>query len=467
MTYRQEGAAPLVTAARRRAPSFFSAHPARTVVLSFASVVVIGAALLMLPAASEEGHATHVLTALFTSTSAVCVTGLAVVDTGGYWSGFGEGVILALIQVGGFGIMTMASLLALLVSGRLRLRMQLTAQAETKSLGIGDVRKVLLGVAGTTLMIELAVGALLALRFRFGYGSGFGEAAYLGFFHAVSAFNNAGFGLHADSLTRYAQDPWVTLPIAAAVILGGIGFPVLLEMLRHRNRVRATGRKNWTLHTRLTVITTVALLGVGTVLTALLEWTNPATLGSHDVWGKLLNSFFHSAMSRTAGFNSLDIGAMHASTLLMTCMLMFIGGGSAGTAGGIKVTTFAVLAAAILAEVRGEPNSVVLGRRLAPHVLRQALTVALLGVGLVMSATLALLSVSEASLEAVLFEVVSAFATVGLSTGITADLPAVGQLILVVLMFIGRIGPITLVSALALRERTRRYELPEERPVIG
>ncbi|GGY76292.1 TrkH family potassium uptake protein [Streptomyces omiyaensis] len=457
----------MLTTARGRARAFFSAHPARTVVLAFANAVLIGTGLLMLPASAEDGAPTDPLTALFTSTSAVCVTGLAVVDTGTYWSGFGEGVILALIQVGGFGIMTMASLLALLVSGRLRLRLQLTAQAETKSLGIGDVRRVLLGVAGTTLMVELAVGAVLALRFRFGYGHAIGDSAYLGFFHAVSAFNNAGFGLHADSLTRYAQDAWVTLPIAVAVILGGIGFPVLLEMLRHRNRARTTGRKNWTLHTRLTVITTAVLLAVGTLLTCLMEWTNPATLGAQDVWGKLLNGFFHSAMSRTAGFNSLDIGAMQSATLLMTCMLMFIGGGSAGTAGGIKVTTFAVLAAAMLAEVRGEPTSAVLGRRLGPHVLRQALTVALLGIGLVMAATLALLSVSRAAFEAVLFEVVSAFATVGLSTGITADLPGSGQLVLIVLMFIGRIGPITLVSALALRERTRRYELPEERPVIG
>ncbi|WP_418960557.1 TrkH family potassium uptake protein [Streptomyces tritici] len=457
----------MVSAVRRRSRSFFSAHPARTVVIAFASAVLIGTGLLMLPAASADGRATSPLTALFTSTSAVCVTGLAVVDTGTYWSGFGEGVILALIQIGGFGIMTMASLLALLVSGRLRLRMQLTAQAETKSLGIGDVRRVLLGVAGTTLTVELGVGAVLALRFRYGYGNGIGDAAYLGLFHSVSAFNNAGFGLHADSLTRYAQDAWITLPIAVAVILGGIGFPVLLEALRHRHRARATGRRNWTLHTKLTVITTAALLLVGTVLTGLLEWTNPATLGAHDVWGKLLNSFFHSAMSRTAGFNSLDIGAMQPSTLLLTCMLMLIGGGSAGTAGGIKVTTFAVLAAAIVAEVRGEPTSTVLGRRLAPHVLRQALTVALLGVGLVMTATLTLLSVSRASFEAVLFEVVSAFATVGLSTGITADLPGTGQSVLIALMFIGRIGPITLVSALALRERTRRYELPEERPVIG
>ncbi|MFD4721808.1 TrkH family potassium uptake protein [Streptomyces sp. NPDC058423] len=447
--------------------SLFAVHPARSLVMAFGAVILLGAFLLMLPASSQEGGATGFVTALFTSTSAVCVTGLVVVDTGTYWSGFGEGVILALIQVGGFGIMTMASLLALLVSGKLRLRMQLTAQAETKSFGIGDVRRVLLGVAGTTLAVELAVGGWLALRFRFGYDRSIAESAYSGLFHAVSAFNNAGFGLHVDSLTPYAQDPWVTLPIALAVILGGLGFPVLLELLRHRTRRRLTGRRTWTLHTRMTLLTTLVLLLTGTVLTCLLEWTNPGTLGRFDWDEKLLNGFFHSAMSRTAGFNAVDIGAMHAATLLMTCTLMFIGGGSAGTAGGIKVTTFAVLAAAIWAEVRGEPNSTVMGRRLAPHVLRQALTVALLAVGLVIGATLALLTVSSAPMEAVLFETVSAFGTVGLSTGITADFPDSGRLVLILLMFVGRLGPVTLVSALALRERTRRYQLPEERPVIG
>ncbi|WP_255311805.1 TrkH family potassium uptake protein [Streptomyces sp. PTY087I2] len=445
----------------------FAAHPARTLVGAFGAVILLGALVLMLPVSSQGGGTTGFVTALFTSTSAVCVTGLVVVDTGTYWSGFGEGVILALIQVGGFGIMTMASLLALLVSGKLRLRMQLTAQAETKTLGIGDVRRVLLGVAGTTLAIELAVGAWLALRLRFGYDHSIADSTYSGLFHAVSAFNNAGFGLNVDSLTPYAQDPFVTLPVALAVILGGIGFPVLLELLRHRRRKRLGGRRTWSLHTRMTLVTTVALLVTGTVFTCLLEWSNPSTLGRLDWSEKLLNGFFHSAMSRTAGFNAIDIGAMEASTLLMTCTLMFIGGGSAGTAGGIKVTTFAVLAAAIVAEVRGEPDSSVMGRRLAPHVLRQALTVALLAVGLVIAGTLALLTVSSAPLEAVLFEAVSAFGTVGLSTGITADFPASGQLVLILLMFVGRLGPVTLVSALALRERTRRYQLPEERPVIG
>ncbi|WP_236241907.1 TrkH family potassium uptake protein [Streptomyces sp. CC228A] len=447
--------------------ALFTRHPARTVVTGFALAVLGGAALLNLPLAVQDGADNRFVTALFTATSAVCVTGLTVVDTGTHWSGFGQGVILALIQVGGFGIMTMASLLALLVSGKLRLRMQLTAAAETKSLAIGDVRRVLLGVAGTTAAVELAVAAVLALRFRYGYGQPFQDAAYSGLFHAVSAFNNAGFGLRPDNLIPYATDPWVTLPVAAAVILGGIGFPVLLEVLRHHRRRQTTGRRGWSLHTKLTVLTTAVLLATGTVLTCLLEWGNPGTLGPMHWSGKLLNGFFHSAMSRTAGFNAVDIGAMEASTLLMTCTLMFIGGGSAGTAGGIKVTTFAVLAAAMLAEVRGEPNSMVMGRRIAPHALRQALTVALLGVAFVVAATLALETVVDAPLEAVLFEAVSAFATVGLSTGITADLPVSGELIVILLMFVGRLGPVTLVSALALRERTRRYELPEERPVIG
>ncbi|MFP3987216.1 potassium transporter TrkG [Streptomyces sp. E11-3] len=435
--------------------------------MAFGGVILFGAVLLALPFATVDGAATSLVDALFTATSAVCVTGLVVVDTGTHWTGFGQGVILGLIQVGGFGIMTMASLLALLISGRLRLRMQLTAQAETKSFGIGDVRKVLLGVAGTTLAVELTTAAILSLRLRFAYDYAIPDAVYHGVFHAISAFNNAGFGLHGDSLTQFATDPWITLPVAIAVILGGIGFPVLLELLRHRNRRRRTGHRTWSLHVKLTVVTTVALLLTGTVLTMALEWNNPGTLGPLHWAEKLLNGFFHSAMSRTAGFNAIDIGAMEASTLLLTCALMFIGGGSAGTAGGIKVTTFAVLAVAIVAETRGEPTTAILGRKLGPHVLRQALTVALLGVGLVISATMALLTVADEPFEGVLFEVISAFGTVGLSTGITADLPTIGHLIVIGLMFVGRIGPITLVSALALRERTRRYELPEERPVIG
>jgi len=437
-------------------------HPAQAVVAGFAAAVAVGTLLLLLPIArSGEGGAT-VMQALFTATSAVCVTGLAVVDTPSYWSGFGEAVILALIQVGGFGIMTMASLLGLLVSRRMGLRSRLTAAAETKSVGIGDVRAVLLGVARVSLLFEAITAVVLTARFAIGYDEPFARAAYLGIFHAVSAFNNAGFALYSDSLVRFVEDPWICLPIAGAVIAGGLGFPVLFEL---RRQLRRPSR--WSLHTKITMTMTGLLLVLGTAFVTAHEWSSPATLGAIDAPARLLAGFFHATMTRTAGFNSLDVAQMSEGTLLATDVMMFIGGGSAGTAGGIKVTTFALLFFVIYAEVRGDPTVTVFDRRIGSRVQRQALTVALLSVAAVVAGTLALIELTDFATDRVLFEVVSAFATVGLSTGITADLPSLGQLLLVALMFLGRLGPITLVSALALREHARRYQHPEGRPLIG
>ncbi|WP_258718717.1 TrkH family potassium uptake protein [Saccharopolyspora gloriosae] len=437
-------------------------HPARLVVAGFGAVLLIGTVLLMLPVASESGEATSWNTALFTATSAVCVTGLVVVDTHAHWSAFGEGVLLGLIQVGGFGIMTLASLLGMLVTRKLGLRMQRSAQAETKSFGLGEVRSVVAGVVVLSLVVEVLTALVLTARFAAHYGEPLGRAIYLGVFHAVSAFNNAGFALFSDSLMRYATDAWVCLPIVAAFVLGGLGFPVLFEILRHARG--CTHR--WTLHTRITLSTYTALAVLGTIAVTALEWDNAGTLGRFDWSGKLLTGFFQGMSPRTAGFNSVDTGELHGATLLITNVLMFIGGGSAGTAGGIKVTTFALLAFVMLAEIRGEPNVHIADRKLPREVYRQALTVVLGGVGLIFTATLALLVLTPFSLDAVLFESVSAFGT-GLSTGITGELPVTGQLILVVLMFTGRVGPVTLASALALRERLRRYDLPEERPIVG
>ncbi|SFB93881.1 TrkH family potassium uptake protein [Streptomyces aidingensis] len=446
--------------------ALFRIHPARIVVTAWGCTIVIGTTLLALPVSAAGGRATSLIDALFTATSAVCVTGLVVVDTGSHWSGFGQWVILVLFQLGGFGIMAVASLLALLIAGKLRMRLTLVAQTETKGPVLGEVRRVVTRIALISAIIEGVTAIWLILRFA-AHGMAWGDAVYHGFYHAVSAFNNAGFVLYSDSLMGYAHDPWVLLPVATAMLLGGIGFPVMVELLRHRSRRRDTGRISWSLHLKLTLLTSALLLAAGTLLVLVLEWENAATLGGMNVVDKTVNAFFHSAMARSGGFNSVDTGAMEPASLLATVALMFIGGGSGGTAGGIKVTTFAVLGVAIIAEVRGEPASGILGRRLAPHVLRQALTVALLGVGLVILATIALLTLMEERLEVVLFEAVSAFGTVGLSAGATMDLPPLGKLIIVGLMFIGRVGPITLVSALALRERTRRYQLPEERPIIG
>jgi Trk-type K+ transport system membrane component len=285
---------------------------------------------------------------------------------------------------------------------------------------------------------------------------------YLGVFHAVSAFNNAGFGLYPDSLVRFVDDPFVCLPIAVAVIAGGLGFPVLFELRRHLRTPR-----RWSVHTKITVGTTLILLLVGGVLITVAEWTNPATLGRLDLGGKLLAGFFHAVMPRTAGFNSIDIAGMHEGTLLVTDVLMFIGGGSAGTAGGIKVTTFALLALMVLAEVRGDPNVNAFGRRVPPVAQRQALTVAFLGINAVVIGALALMAFSHFPLGQALFEAISAFGTVGLSTGITGDLTPAGEGILIALMFIGRTGPHVLAAALVLRERERLYRLPEDRPIIG
>lgn len=437
-------------------------HPAQFVVVGFAAAIGLGTALLALPISRTGPGGASLVDALFTATSAVCVTGLAVVDTPTYWSAFGEAVILGLIQVGGFGIMTVASLLILLTTRRLGLRTRLTTAAETKNLGIGDVRTVLIGVATVSLVVELVTAVLLAGRFAIGYDEAPLRALYLGVFHSISAFNNAGFSVFSDSLMGYVSDPWICLPIVVAVILGGIGFPVILELRRHLRTPR-----RWSLHTKLTVGMTALLLVSGTVFMLVSEWANPATLGALDAPGRILAGFFHAVMPRTAGFNSLDVAGMNEATLLGTNVLMFIGGGSAGTAGGIKVTTFALLFFVIYAEVRGEESVNVVDRKVPDRVQRLAVTVALLSVAVVVIPTLILTATTDFVLDHVVFEVVSAFATVGLSAGITADLPTGGQLLLVVLMFVGRLGPITLASALALRQRGKLYELPEGRPIIG
>lgn len=438
------------------------AHPAQVVALAFGVAVVLGTLLLLLPVSRADRDGAPVVDALFTATSAVTVTGLNTVDTPTYWSGFGHVVILLLIQIGGFGIMSLATLLGLLVSHRLGLRMRLSTAAETKTLGIGDVRRVLVGVARTSLCFEAAGAVVLSVRLVTAYDEPWGRALWLGLFHSVSAFNNGGFALYSDGLSRFVTDPVVSLTACTLVITGGLGFPVLFELYRAWRTPR-----RWTVHTKIVVLATLVLLSVGTFTFLALEWSNPATLGPLGVGGKALAGFFLAVMPRSGGLNTVPTGELHAESLLLTDVLMFIGGGSAGTAGGIKVTTFTVLLFVILTEIRADRSVVAFHRHIPPDAQRQALTVALLSVAGVVGGTGALMVLTPFSLDHVLFEVISAFATVGLSTGITGDLGTPGTLLLVVLMFVGRLGPITLASALALRPRPRLYELPQERPIIG
>ena len=418
--------------------------------------------MLSLPLATAGEDRADFLTALFHATSAVCVTGLVTVDTGTYWSGFGRAVILLLIQVGGLGIHDPGDADRAAAVPPLGLRARLIAQAETKAMSAADVRRVIGRVVVFSLASEAAVAAVLMVRFATGYDQSWPSAAYSGVFHAISAFNNAGFSPHADSLMGFVSDPVVSLTIAAAIIVGGLGFPVVFELAHSWRRPRT-----WSVLTRITVVVTVVLLVVGTVGMLIAEGGNPATLGPLAAGTKVMAAFTAGVMPRTAGFNNLDVAAFSPETLLLHDALMFIGGGSAGTAGGIKVTTFGLLAYVLWAEMRGDPD-VEVGRRRVPGAnQRQALAVALLGIGVVAVATFLMQALSDFTFDQVLFETISAFATVGMSTGITADLPTGAQVLLVLLMYIGRIGPLTLASGLALRERARRHRLPEERTIVG
>ena len=441
------------------------ANPERAIPLGFLVGIAVGTLLLALPVARAGGiageAAAPLVVALFTATSAFCVTGLAVVDTPTYWSPLGQLVILLLAQVGGLGILTGATLLGLLVSRRIPLRGKLMASAEMRQLDLGDVRRVLILVVVTTFATEAVIALLLWLRF-WSLGMGFGAAAWQGLFHSVMAFMNAGFSTLPEGLAPHARDPLLLTPLMVGVVMGGIGFPVLHEL---RNEWRRPD--GWSIHTKLTLWGSLALTLIGMAAVLLFEWNNPATLGP-AAWGeKLLGALFHSVMTRSGGFNVHDTGAMGVDTLLISSGLMLVGGGSASTAGGIRITTFLLLGFVVWSEIRGSPDSVAFRRRICPDVQRQAVTIVLTAVGVVSFALLVLASFVEAPVERIMFEVISAFATVGLSTGLAAEMPPVGQIVLVVMMYVGRVGTVALATALALKVRTTPFRYPEERPIVG
>jgi potassium uptake TrkH family protein len=435
-------------------------NPAQFVVAAFVSLISIGTALLSLPWAADGPGRIPVVDALFTSTSAVTVTGLATADISEF-SLFGELVILLLIQVGGFGIMTIGSVFALVAARKVGLRYRMLAQTEIGGVELGELRTLILSIAKITLMVEASVAAVLFVRFWQSHAEEPASAAYSAVFHGVSSFNNAGISLYSDSLIGFATDPFVTLPITASFILGGLGFPILVQFRQHLRP------RNLSLHARITLLATAILLLAGPLVVIVGEWDNPGTLGPLSAGEKLLAGWFQGVTPRTAGFNTIPIGSMNEPVLLFMTTLMFIGAGPASTAGGIKVTTFAVLGWALWAEVRGERDVNVFHRRIPDAVIRQALTVALLAVGIVIGSAMALVTITGVTLTPALFEAASAFGTVGLSTGITPTLPVLGKLLLVVVMLAGRVGPVTFVMALALRQRRLAYRYPEERPIIG
>ncbi|MFQ3596065.1 MAG: potassium transporter TrkG [Sphingomonadaceae bacterium] len=437
-------------------------HPTRIIPAAFLIGISVGTLLLMLPVARAEPGGAPFVVALFTATSAFCVTGLTVVETGTYWSGVGHAIILLLLQLGGLGIMTGATLLGLLVTGRTRLNARLLARAEMRSLDLGDVSGVLRIVVIATFAVEAVLALVLALNFMAVDGLPLGQAAWNGIFHAVSAWNNAGFNLSALDTPGLGRDPILLLGLMVGVILGGTGFPVLHE-LRQEWRTPRT----WSIHTKLTLFGTGVLLLVGWLVVLAAEWNNPETLGGASIRWKLLEALFHSVMTRSGGFATLDMNALHAESQTLSWGLMMIGGGSASTAGGIRVTTFFLLGFVALSEVRGQADANIFRRRIPVDVQRQALLIALLAVGTVSLAVFFLLIVSDLPIAMVVFDAISAFATVGLSTGAAALMPPEGQVMLSVLMYVGRVGIVTAAAAVALRVGDPQYRYPEERPIIG
>lgn len=436
-------------------------HPARIALGAFGSVILFFTGLLSLPVATLDGHRAPFIDALFTATSAVCVTGLVTVDTGSYWSPVGLTIIAVAIKVGGLGIMTLASIVGIAVSRRIGLTQRILAAGEARATGLGDLRSLLTTIVIVSTTAEALIATVLFPRLlTLDYG--LGKSAGYSIFYAISAFNNAGFSPDPVGLIPYAGDPWMLMPIGLGVFVGALGFPVYLNIMREWRHPR-----RWTLHTKLTLVTIAGLALVSASFLALFEWTNPATLGSASSAETIGNIFFQSINQRSGGFNSFDIGQARETTWLLEIVLMFIGGGSGSTAGGIRVTTLAVLILAIWAEARGRRDIEAFGKRIGTEILRLAVSVTIVSLAVIILGTTVFLWQTGIKLDQALYEVVSAYATCGLSTGITGGLDSDAKATLIVMMYVGRVGSLTVVAALALNKRRRVIRYPKERPLIG
>ncbi|MEX1170912.1 MAG: potassium transporter TrkG [Chloroflexota bacterium] len=438
--------------------------PALVLILGFLGLIAVGTVLLALPVSSADGASAAPLVALFTATSAVCVTGLVVVDTATFWSPFGHAVILTLIQVGGFGFMTGSTLLLfLLVGRRTGLRDRIMVQESTGVPELGTVTTLVKRIAAFTIIAEVGGAILLTVAFA-ARGQEPLSAGWMGLFHSVSAFNNAGFDLMGrfSSLSGYADDVWVLAPVGVLILLGGVGFAIVGDAVAKRRWQR------FALETKIVLLTTLALVLAGTGAIAVFEWNNPATLGALAPVQRPFNALFEAVTLRTAGFSTISTGSLTEASLFVVMALMFIGGASGSTAGGIKVNTFSILLVAIVSTARGRPSAEVLGRRI-PHILiYRALSVALLSIAVLFLVALGLEIVAAgAGFVELLFEAVSAVGTVGASTGITSGLADPSRLILIVAMFVGRLGPLTLVLALTARARPIAYRPAVETIRIG
>ncbi|SEK72171.1 trk system potassium uptake protein TrkH [Paenibacillus sp. cl141a] len=435
--------------------------PPQILVLGFAAIIFIGTGLLMLPISTTTGEPLAFIDALFTSTSATCVTGLVVVDTGTTFSSFGEVVIMLLIQMGGLGFMTMATLFALVLKRRISLKDRLILQEAMNQSSMEGIVRLIRRVLLYSLVIEACGAVLLSVRWAFDMP--LGRAIYYGVFHAVTMFNNAGFDLFGDfrSLTGYVYDPVVNFVVMFLIVSGGIGFIVLSDLIDYRKQRRLS------LHSKVVLTMTAALLAVGFIVILIFEFTNPRTLGSLNWGGKFFGALFQSVTPRTAGANTIDITGLRQATQFFIVILMFIGASPGSTGGGIKTTTFTIMVGAVIAMMRGREDIVMFRYRLAQERVLKALTIALLALLLVLTVSMILSTTEEGDFLEILFETTSAFGTVGLSMGLTPDLTVFGKILISLTMFAGRLGPLTLAYALGPKKGKELYRHPEGKMIIG
>ncbi|HJV31369.1 MAG TPA: TrkH family potassium uptake protein [Bacillales bacterium] len=444
----------------KRRGSLIKLHPAQILVIGFGCLIIIGTLLLMLPIATvEEGRGLHFIDALFEATSAVCVTGLAVVDTGSTFTLFGQIVLLFLIQVGGWGFMTTGIFMFIILGKKIGLKERLLLQDALNVFTLSGVVKLVLRIIYITLIVEIL--GVLILSIRWSAEMPIGKAIYYGVFHSISAFNNAGFGLEPDNLSKWVGDPTVNIVITFLFITGGIGFTVILDVLAKRSF------RKLSLHSKIALLMSFILSVLGTVIIFVAEYHNPATIGHLGLKDKWWASYFQGVVTRTAGFNTIDIGQMTLSSQVFMMALMFIGASSGSTGGGIKVTTFAIIILAFWTVLTNRNDVNIFKRRISWRLVNKSLSIGVTAMMFIFIIFFLLTFTEHASMEKILFETISAFGTVGLSAGLTGDLSPTGRVLITIMMFIGRLGPLTMAYALMVNRKEAKVKYSEEKILIG
>ncbi len=435
-------------------------HPAQILALGYLTVILLGTILLHLPIATTTPGSMSWIDSLFTATSATAVTGLVVVNTSTAFTIFGQVVIMFLIQFGGLGLMTMSTLIALLIGRRIGIRERVVMQRELGQFTLSGLVKLVRQILRITAIIEGMGMVILFFRWRPLLGTG--KALYYGLFHSVSAFCNAGFDLFGNSMQDFSQDYITLFTISSLLIIGGLGFGVITDLLHLRKNKRLT------FHSRMVLRVSLILIIVGWFFVFFAEYKNPDTLGSLSFGGKVISAYFTGVVPRTAGFESVPTGKLKIPTLFLTIVLMFIGASPASTGGGIKTTTFGVVAVTVLNMIRGKSETEVFQRRVAKETIVDAMSVVFLAMMLIFVDMIIITFAEEGkSFLALLFETVSAFGTVGLSTGITPKLSSISKFMLILTMYAGRVGPMTVAVALSKRQKNTNYRYPEEKILVG